>query len=832
MNPSHTPLTTRLRRRMAAVVAVALTAALPLAVPNAPSAQANDRIAAAASSGYWMVASDGGIFSFGDAKFFGSTGAIKLNQPIVGIAATPTGNGYWMVATDGGIFSFGDAKFFGSTGAIKLNKPIVGMASTPSGKGYWLVASDGGIFSFGDARFFGSTGNINLNKPIVGMSSSPSGNGYWFVASDGGIFSFGDAAFFGSAGNVKLNKPITAMAATPSGKGYWFTASDGGIFSYGDAKFFGAAPQRQTTRERNVAAMVPTSDGAGYWQASSTGELLAFGSAGDLGGLSGALARPIVGMTAVPAGAGAPGGPNTTQPTGGTTPTTIPTTGTTLPPYSGPLRFSSTALASWGAPDDPTKSRVNSQGVTVYPYSQKVGAIVEIGDRVYIGGSFTDLHKNDHPKTPTMSGLPMDYLAELDTNGIPVPGSAFNANVSLNGAVRALLRSPDGRRLYVAGEFSQVNGSSRPRLVALDPATGQIDGSFNPPAPNAYVSSLALNGNTLYIGGAFSSLGTDTAHLQLAALDATTGELNGAFTPPPRYIGRYYGHTGIPCDDPAGTDPSIPDYAKCTKPGTTDTIGAVEALEVTRDGQYLMVGGSFLHFGAPYDPALCTGSCVPGGKNDTKNHNHGGLIAVNPATGALTPWQPENSRPVFDLASYQGDPRTQGINASTLVFAASGGGGGRVVAWVPGGSKDTPLWRGNMDGDAMSVAVTQDRVYVVGHFDHTVPDPNDPCLDIRDLDPDPNVYREGVSCPNGSTSRHLAAFDVRGDIVNGKNNGKSLIDPDFKAQANTSEGPYAVALGANRMYVGGNFTEVANLPVSSCSCEVKQPGIAVYPPLQ
>jgi hypothetical protein len=38
------------------------------------------------------------------------------------------GNGYWLVAADGGIFTFGDAQFFGSTGAIRLNRPIVGMA--------------------------------------------------------------------------------------------------------------------------------------------------------------------------------------------------------------------------------------------------------------------------------------------------------------------------------------------------------------------------------------------------------------------------------------------------------------------------------------------------------------------------------------------------------------------------------------------------------------------------------------------------------------------------------------------------------------------------------
>ena len=42
-------------------------------------------------------------------RFHGSTGALRLNRPIVGIAATPTGNGYWLVASDGGIFSFGDA---------------------------------------------------------------------------------------------------------------------------------------------------------------------------------------------------------------------------------------------------------------------------------------------------------------------------------------------------------------------------------------------------------------------------------------------------------------------------------------------------------------------------------------------------------------------------------------------------------------------------------------------------------------------------------------------------------------------------------------------------
>jgi sugar lactone lactonase YvrE len=168
---------------------------------------------AVGASGYFLVARDGGIFAFGDAAFAGSTGATKLNQPIVGMAATPSGKGYFLVASDGGIFAFGDAAFHGSTGATKLNQPIVGMAATPSGKGYWLVASDGGIFAFGDATFQGSTGATKLNQPIVGMAATPSANGYILVARDGGIFAFGDAVFAGSTGATKLNQPIVGMAA-------------------------------------------------------------------------------------------------------------------------------------------------------------------------------------------------------------------------------------------------------------------------------------------------------------------------------------------------------------------------------------------------------------------------------------------------------------------------------------------------------------------------------------------------------------------------------------------------------------------------------------------
>ena len=83
---------------------------------------------------------------------------MKLNKPIVGMAVMPAGDGYDLVASDGGIFNYGSAPFYGSAGSLHLNAPIVGMAMTADGGGYWLVASDGGIFSYGDAQFYGSTG--------------------------------------------------------------------------------------------------------------------------------------------------------------------------------------------------------------------------------------------------------------------------------------------------------------------------------------------------------------------------------------------------------------------------------------------------------------------------------------------------------------------------------------------------------------------------------------------------------------------------------------------------------------------------------------------------
>jgi Tol biopolymer transport system component/ribosomal protein L24E len=362
---------------------LAVLAAILLAVvPVVPGTGAN--AAGPSTRGYWFVASDGGIFTFDDAGFYGSTGDTRLNKPIVGMAPTPSGAGYWFVASDGGIFSFGDATFRGSTGDVRLNKPIVGMAPTPTGKGYWFVASDGGIFSFGDAGFHGSTGNLHLNKPIVGMAATPTGKGYWFVAADGGMFVFGDAKFWGSTGKTAPRFPIVGMASTPSGGGYWLVGSDGSVYAFGDAKFLGSMGGRPLTLP--VVGMTPTPSGAGYWLVASDGGIFSFGDAkfhGSTGDVR--LNQPIVGMSAVslnapalPRPAPGGGGGGTTNPT--TSPTTAPsgpgtTTSTTAPP--GPT--TTTTLPSgppvnWGAAGATT--RLKSGGDSYRPWMSGDGRFV------------------------------------------------------------------------------------------------------------------------------------------------------------------------------------------------------------------------------------------------------------------------------------------------------------------------------------------------------------------------------------------------------------------------------------------------------------------------
>ncbi|MCU1426480.1 MAG: hypothetical protein JWL83_480 [Actinomycetia bacterium] len=240
----------------------------PKAVPSTRSA-----------SGYWFLGGDGGVFSFGAARFHGSLPALGIHTHTVGLTPTRRGNGYWVLSGDGGVFSFGDAHFHGSMGGRPLNAPIIRMARTASGNGYYLLASDGGVFSFGDARFHGSTGNLRLHAPVISMAVTPTGRGYWLLASDGGVFSFGDAKFYGSTGAMRLNAPVLSMAVRPQGNGYWLLGGDGGVFSFGGAAFHGSLPGTGLCAAASAVQIRATQTGSGYWLLGGDGGVFSFGDA-------------------------------------------------------------------------------------------------------------------------------------------------------------------------------------------------------------------------------------------------------------------------------------------------------------------------------------------------------------------------------------------------------------------------------------------------------------------------------------------------------------------------------------------------------------------------
>jgi uncharacterized protein YkwD len=109
------------------------------------------------------------------------------------MAVAHDGRGYWMAASDGGIFTFGSARFHGSLGAIRLSQPIVGMAATGRGRGYTLVAADGGVFTFGDARFYGSAAASCPDAMTVGIAASRNAVGYWIGLANARTYAFSPA---------------------------------------------------------------------------------------------------------------------------------------------------------------------------------------------------------------------------------------------------------------------------------------------------------------------------------------------------------------------------------------------------------------------------------------------------------------------------------------------------------------------------------------------------------------------------------------------------------------------------------------------------------------
>ena len=110
--------------------------------------------------GYFMVASDGGVFAFGDARFEGSCPGIGgCAGTAVAVMPDQTGNGYWLVTSDAAT-STPSAMPPSTAPRRRISIPVVDAVATPDGHGYWLLYANGAVTPFGDAANLGEPARL------------------------------------------------------------------------------------------------------------------------------------------------------------------------------------------------------------------------------------------------------------------------------------------------------------------------------------------------------------------------------------------------------------------------------------------------------------------------------------------------------------------------------------------------------------------------------------------------------------------------------------------------------------------------------------------------
>ena len=189
--------------------------------------------------GYHILNQAGGIYTFGNAKYFGNRIDRSFPGPATGLADTADGQGYAILNNGGGLYTFGNAKYFGNLIDHGFPGPAVALSMTPTGKGYAILNRGGGIYTFGDAKYFGNLIDHGFPGPAVSLSYTPSGNGYVILTASGALYTFGDAAYRGNLIDRGFPGPAVSVAHSRAGGGYYILTQSGALYSFGYAPYFG-----------------------------------------------------------------------------------------------------------------------------------------------------------------------------------------------------------------------------------------------------------------------------------------------------------------------------------------------------------------------------------------------------------------------------------------------------------------------------------------------------------------------------------------------------------------------------------------------------------------
>ncbi|MFC7488460.1 hypothetical protein ACOCJ7_08825 [Knoellia sp. CPCC 206453] len=314
-----------------------------------------------------------------------------------------------------------------------------------------------------------------------------------------------------------------------------------------------------------------------------------------------------------------------------------------------------------------------------------------------------------------------------------------------------------GSRLFVAGTFTSVDGSTRLRLAALDAGTGTLDGSFRVDV-DGEVRALATDGVNLFVGGKFTQVG-GVPRKNLAALDVSTGVVQSNFKPAPAgtvralayangmvYFGGSFTKVGTTSVTYLAAANAVTGALDSAFPSADNVVYAVKS-----EGNNIWVGGEFSRIGTT-----------------TRSK-----VAAVATSGQVLSYRASPGAPVWDLAV-----------SSTGVFLATAGGlpaGNSLYKTTSAGEK---VWQVATDGNMQTVEVLGDTVYAGGHFD--------------------NICGSTTNgCGNMTLAKKALVADAGGTVPNAR----------AWAKFNSALGVWDLTAAGGNLYALGVFTQVNGKPL-------------------
>jgi hypothetical protein len=400
----------------------------------------------------------------------------------------------------------------------------------------------------------------------------------------------------------------------------------------------------------------------------------------------------------------------------------------------------------------------------------KVTAILPMGNRIYVGGSFTQVRNVGDARIIPRKGL---FALDPATNLVDesfVADFDVDPDPTKDRAVEALAPAPGDNALFVGGGFGTLNGSAAHKLVKLNAVNGQPDAGFAV-AASAAVKSLAVNGNRLFLAGPFATIGGQ-ARGGLAAVDAATGAL----------------------------DPDVKIAFTVPRQGA---VPRVETIAVTADGTTLVAGGNFTVV-------------------DGQPRWQVALVDVGARPAKLIDWQTDRFNDTDQgqlrcAAAFDSHPRdvdfspdgTYFVVVTTGAYTSRGALCDTASRWevAARGTGLQPTWVDYNGGDSFtSVAITGPAVYVGGHQRWM----NNPFPQGTDI--------EGVPGPGAVPREGIAALDPRSGLPLPWNPGRDR-----------GEGAWALAATPDGLWVGSDTDKIGGWTAAGCgSCEFHQK-LAFFP---